>query len=269
MDQLMTIAPNRLAAFSCASLVAASLCATSSFAQTRTERLADKDVKTLIEQVDDGRDKFEGNLDGKFKGSTIRNANGETKVSGALQDYQDSTKKLKERFTTSYSASAEAATVLKQSMAIDAFMQRSESTMKGRSEWDRQAANLRRLAEAYGTTFPLPDGAAVRRMNDKEVATTAEAIAEAANKVKDDFNKLPNPVKDAGKKEVDLLIKHANAVKSRSGDGQPAMNEVRQLVEQLGKVQGFRTSNSLPSTSGWQTVQTSLAKIQQAFGLMP
>ena len=29
-------------------------------------RLSDKDVKTLLEQVDEGRDKFEGNLDGTF-----------------------------------------------------------------------------------------------------------------------------------------------------------------------------------------------------------
>ncbi len=35
------------------------------------ERLSDKDVKALVDQVDEGRDKFEGNLDGKFKGSIL------------------------------------------------------------------------------------------------------------------------------------------------------------------------------------------------------
>ena len=62
-------------------------------AQPRPERLPDKDVKALIDQVDEGRDKFEGNLDGKFKGSTLRGPNGEVKVAGALQDYQDNTQK--------------------------------------------------------------------------------------------------------------------------------------------------------------------------------
>jgi hypothetical protein len=267
----MTSGPKRLIAISCACLVAGafSLGAAPSFAQSRTERLGDKDVKALIEQVDDGRDKFEGNLDGAFKGSTIRNANGETKVSGALQDYQDSTKKLKDRFTPDYSASAEAVTVLKQSTSIDAFMMRSASTMKGRSEWDRQAANLKRLAEAYATTFPLPEGGTGRRMNDKEVATTAEAIASAADRAKNDFDKLANPDKDAGKKEVELLIKQAKVVKSRGGDGQPATNEVRQLVEQAAKIQAFVSSHPLPSMTNWQAVQTSLAKLQQAFGLTP
>ena len=51
----------------------------------------------------------------QFKGSTLRGPSGETKVAGALQDYQDNTQKLKDRFTADYSASAEVATVLKQS----------------------------------------------------------------------------------------------------------------------------------------------------------
>src|SRR5262245_57772293 len=85
------------------------------FAQSSTtERRTDNEVKTLIEQVDTGRDKFEGNLDGRFKDSVIRGTDKEVKVSNALQDYQDNVKKLKERFTAEYAASAEVLTVLKQ-----------------------------------------------------------------------------------------------------------------------------------------------------------
>ena len=101
-------------------IVATLILAASPAAAQIVERLSDKEVKELLDEVDTGRDKFEGNLDGGFKGSTLRGPQGETKVSGALQDYQDSTKKLKDRFTPDYSASAEVATVLKQSMQIEA-----------------------------------------------------------------------------------------------------------------------------------------------------
>jgi hypothetical protein len=37
----------------------------------------------------------------------VRGPSGETKVAGALQDYQDNTQKLKDRFTPDYAASAE------------------------------------------------------------------------------------------------------------------------------------------------------------------
>ena len=51
---------------------ALSLLSMPAFAQARAERFSDKDVKALIDQVYDSRDKFEGNLDGDFKGSTLR-----------------------------------------------------------------------------------------------------------------------------------------------------------------------------------------------------
>jgi hypothetical protein len=241
-------------------------------AQARPERLSDKDVKTLIEHVDTGRDKFEGNLDGGFKSSTLRGPSGETKVAGALQDYQDSTQKLKDRFTSDYSASAEVATVLKQSTGIDTFMEGSASTMKGRREWDQQATNLKHLAEAYGTTFPLPDGARVRRMNDKETAGFATAIATAADRFKSDLDKastLAKPDRDAAKKDADLLIKQANAVKSRTSDGKLATAELRQLVEQIAKLQTFVGAHPITTMTNWEAVQTSLGKLQQAFGLTP
>ena len=251
---------------------ALSLWSMPALAQARPERLSDKDVKTLIDQVDEGRDKFEGNLDGQFKGSTVRGPSGETKVAGALQDYQDNTQKLKDRFTSDYSASAEVVTVLKQSTAIDTFMQSSPSAMKGRTEWDSQTANLKHLAESYGTTFPFPDGGTARRMNDKETAATATAIATAADRFKNDLDKdktLPKPERDAAKKDVEMLIDQANAVKSRTSDGKPATGEVRQLVEQVAKVQTFVGAHPIPTMTNWQAVQTSLGKLQQAFGLTP
>jgi hypothetical protein len=240
------------------------------FAQARPERLFDKDVKTLIDQVDQGRDKFEGNLDGQFKGSTLRGPNGEVKVSGALQDYQDNTKKLKSRFTADYSASAEVATVLKQSTAIDRFMQGAASNMKGRNEWDRQVTFLKQLAAAYGTAFPLPDGAVVRRMNDKEAAGEAGAVGTAAGRFKSDLDKdgtLAKADKDAARKDLDLLVKQANAVKSRTSGGKPATAEMRQLAETVAKLEGFVGAHPSTTKMNWNAVQTSFGRLQQAFGL--
>jgi hypothetical protein len=240
-------------------------------AQAPYERLPDKDVKTLIDQVDEGRDKFEGNLDGDFKGSTLRGPSGERKVSGTLQDYQDETKKLQSRFNDDYAASAEVASVLKQATSIDTFMQDTPSVTKGRSEWDRQAASLKHLAEAYGTTFPLPYGATVRRMNDKETADAANDIARAADHFKSDLDKastLSKSDRDAAKKDADMLIEQANAVKSRMSDGKPSTAEVRLLVDQVVKLQRFVGRHQIPTAmANWQTVETSLGKLQQAFGL--
>jgi hypothetical protein len=66
-----------------------------------------------------------------------------------------------------------------------------------------------------------------------------------------------------------VLIKQANAVKSRTNDGKPAAGEVRQLVKQVAKLRAFVGAHSIPTMTNWQTVQTSLGKLQQAFSLTP
>ena len=249
---------------------ALSLWSMPAFAQVSGDRLPDKDVKRLIEQVDEGRDKFEGNLDKQLKNSILRGPNSETDVSKFLTDFQDNTKKLKDRFNDSYAASAEVTTVLKQAADIDRFMQGTSSVSNGRSEWDAEAASLRHLAEAYGATFPLREGATVRRMNDKEVEAAAAAIATAADHFKNDLNKtstLAKADKDVAKKDVEVLIKQAEAVKDRTGDGKPATAEVRQLVDQAAKVQAFVDAHQIPTAmANWQAVQASLDKVRQAFG---
>src|SRR5215471_8676372 len=157
-------------------------------AQNPPPRLSDKDVKALIEQIEQNRDKFEGSLDGSQKNAKLRGPNGETDVSAFLDDYKDNIHKLKDRFTDDYSASTELATVLRQSTTIDTYVTNSAPTAKGRSEWTRQAASLKSLAQAYGTTFPTPDGAPVRRINDKETSQSAQALADAADKFKDNVD---------------------------------------------------------------------------------
>jgi hypothetical protein len=251
---------------------ALALSPTSLPAQAQPERLSDNDVKALIAQVDASRDTFEDRLDGDFKGSTVQGAHGQTRVARVLQDYQDSVRKLKQGFTAEYAAGPEVATVLKQSNEISAFMLQTPGTMKGRSEWEHLAASLRQLAAAYGTNFPLPDDATARRMNDEEVAATAGLVAAAAERLERDFDKavgLPAPDREAAKNGAELVRRLAKAVQSRSGDGNPATSEMRELLVQADRLQTHVTAHGFLYPTNWQALHAALAKLTQAFGLTP
>jgi hypothetical protein len=243
----------------------------SAFAQAAV-RLSDKEVKTLIEQVDNGRDKFEGNLDNKLKSSMLRSASREISVEGALQDLKDNVQKLKDRFTDDYSASAEAETVFKQTTNIDTYLKSTPTSTKGRSEWEKLAGSLKSLAGAYGTTFPLPDGASVRRMNDKETATAAEVLEKSANEFKDrvgDDKTLTDVEKTAGRKAADDLAKAAKTLKSRVEDGKPSTAEAKQVVAMLSSLSAFHTMHAIPAgADAWQGVQGAMGKLQQAFAMI-
>ena len=218
------------------------------------------------------RDRFEDQLDGKLKSSTLRGARGETNVGAYLDDLQENVKRMKERFKPEYSASKEVEAVLRQGTDIDTYMKTQSSEFKGRSEWDRMASELGRLAAAYGTTFPLSANAAVRRINDAETAATAEEVARAADRFKKEIDRdasLVKTARDAIKQEVDAVIQQAKTVKSRTSGSRPATAEMRDLVIGAGKVGKFVSDNTVaaPVKSAWEAMQAPLDKLQQAFGL--
>jgi hypothetical protein len=47
---------------------------------------------------------------------------------------------------------------------------------------NRLTTDLKVLARAYGTDFPVPQSASVRRMGDREVADGVDEIARAADR---------------------------------------------------------------------------------------
>ena len=105
------------------------------------ERLSDKDVKSIIEEADHARDRFEDQLDGSIKSATVRTADREVDVERYLNDLQDHLKLLKDRFNDEYAASTEAEAVLSQATAIDTGV-KTRGQFKGVSEWDRLAMLL-------------------------------------------------------------------------------------------------------------------------------
>jgi len=255
----------RLLVVAACSLVPAAL-----LAQTPHVRLANNDVKRLMEQVEDHRGEFQDHLDSSVKDSKLRSPDGEVDVSAYLHDYEDNVHKMKDRFNDDYAASTEVQTVLRQATAIDGHMRAQPMSIKGRSEWDSEAASLKTLAAAYGTTFPLPEGASVRRYNDKEVAKAAEDLADAADHFKDNVDKtdaISKSDREGAKKDADGIRKLADEVKSRCEDGKPATAEFDQLSTLYSRVQSWVSTHPAPlAAADWTNMQTHMDILRRAFG---
>src|SRR4030095_17218202 len=118
------------------------------------DRPPDKDVKALIERIDNERDRFEDQLDEKIKSSICGGAGGEVDVAHFLDDTQENLPRLKDRFNSDYAASAEVTTVLRQCTDIQRFMSQQPPNLDGASEWNRLASSLGALAKGYATPVP-------------------------------------------------------------------------------------------------------------------
>lgn len=242
------------------------------------DRPTDNDIKQLIERVDQDRDRFEDQLDGKLKSSIIRGPKGEVNVENFLQDFQDNMGKLKDRFKSEYAAGEEVTTVLRQGTAVQHYMATQAPGLNGTSEWNRLATGLNELAAAYGVPFPLPEGQMAHRMNDREVRTAAEAAAKNADRFKDELDSslkmdttIDKTARETAVKDVDVLKEHAEKLADAIGDGKPASGQADALLEHAMRVGVSVKARPLsPSAQGaWTSVQTDLDKVAQAFGKMP
>lgn len=254
-------------------LVATGL-ATPVVAAAQAERPTDREVKALIESVEKKAERFEGALDNQLKKAVMRSATGEVDVERYLDDFEKSIDSLKDRFGSDYSASTEALAVLRRGTDIHNYMKRHPG-MKGTSEGDDMAAELNKLAGAYGTPFPLSDSvASVRRMNDGEVATAADVVASSADGFKkaleSDLKRLPEADRAAARataKDAEQLAKTAKELKSRVSDGKPASAEVRSLMDNAARIDGYLSGKTLPAATQWKGVVSNLQKVAQGFGV--
>jgi len=240
------------------------------------ERLTDKDVKNLLEKIDQERDRFEDQLDGTLKRSILRGPGGEVNVERYLDDLQENVDRLKERFTPQYAASAEATTVLRQGADIQRFMSTQPANLDGASEWNRLSSSLGALAAAYGSIFPLADGAQARRLNDREVRKSAEALAKGADRFKKDLDAalkkdktVDKAARESAVMQADDLKRDAQTLASTIGDERPASGEAQALLQRAATIRAAAAAKPRPpaAMTAWGLVEAELGKIAQAFSL--
>ena len=243
-------------------------------AAVSADRLTDKDVKSLVERLNDGRDRFEGALDDKLKNGILRGASGEVNVKEFLDDFQESIDRLKDRLKPEYAASAEAGTVLRQASQISAFFLRQPAGTRGESEWNRLSTDLKALATAYGTDFPLPENAVVRRIGDRELAAAADGVAKGADKVKQTLDNelkkdktIDKTQRDTIVGQADQLAKDAKSLRDRVKDGDPSSAEAERLLAQASKVKSLLGNYKAPMAAGALSgIGTQLQSVASAYG---
>lgn len=240
------------------------------------ERLTDKDVKALIERIDNERDRFEDQLDGEVKHSILRGPGGEVHVERFLDDLQENVKKLKERFSSEYAASAEVTAVLRQGGDISRFIATKPPNFDGASEWSRLAASLSQLAAVYGTSMPVPEGQVARRVNDREVKAATTQLAKDADQFKKELDAslkheptVTKATRDTATAEIEQLKAAAKRVGSLSGDGRPASGEAKALLDQAAAIRGTMGNHKLSpqARTAWAEIEKSLDKVALAFDL--
>lgn len=238
------------------------------------DRLTDKDIKQLVSRIEQGRDRFDDALDHKLKHSIVRRPEGEVNVDKFLDDFQETIDRFEERLKPDYAASAEAGALLRHASGIDRFFRGQPPGTRGESEWNRLATDLKTLAAAYGTEFPLPENATVRRIGDRELAGAIEHVEDTADRVKgaldSDLKKdktIDKQTREAIVDEADQLKKDAETLRERVKDGEPSSAEADRVLARAAKLREFISSHQVPTAAGiWNSATERLQNIRAAYG---
>ncbi|HZF29935.1 MAG TPA: hypothetical protein VE907_12500 [Gammaproteobacteria bacterium] len=247
---------------------------TTASAQTAFERSGDKAVTKLVDSLADNLKEYRGALDKDFKRSVVRTPTGEADVEHYLDDLQEATKTLGDRFNDKYAASAEVSELLKRAVPANTYM-REHPTLKGASEWDRFAGDLNRLATAYGASFPPAANAVIRRIGDGELLQSLGSLEKVGKTVGNPLSKAAKSVPElatvvgAGTAGLDSLGAAAKTLRSRVDRGEPATAEARQVQALAAKLDPVFAHTGMPATvkTLWQGSRTEVDKVLQAFGL--
>lgn len=247
---------------------------TPALADEQMARLSDKDVKELVKTIEKQHNSFTRALDSKFKRSILRGPGGEVQVSYYVDDLGDSIEQLRKRFTGSYSASAEATETLKRADFMNSYV-RDNPQLKGANEWDVFGSSLQQLARAYGTKFPLPEGAAIRRIGDGELEDAATAISKFAKDMKKPVGKYvkgTDELKAVAKslnEQLSSLADRSRTLASRIRSSKPASAEARQMMDSVQQIESLLDTEGMPGevTAAWQEGSSAIKKLKQAFAL--
>jgi hypothetical protein len=240
------------------------------------ERPTDRELQQLLERIDNERDRFEDQLDGTLKRSIIRRADREINVEQYLDDLQENVDRMKDRFKPDYAANEEVTIVLRQGSDIQRFMTTQKPDLDGASEWNRLSTSLGELAGAYGASFPMIEGQAARRLNDREVKKAAEDLAKTADRFKKELDAwlrkdatIDERTREAAVKRADDLKKDAEKLASAIDDDRPASGEAQALIQRASDLRGSAAARTLApaAQAAWNNVEAGLNTLGHAFAL--
>lgn len=240
------------------------------------DRLNDQDLQKLLGSIEQNRSTFEAALDVGLKNTTLSGPRGQVKTNAFLDDLQEQVKRARDRFTTDYSASSEILTLLEYTSRLDGWTKGQPANFKGSMEYAPLATDLRRLAAAYNSTFPVSANGTARRINDAELVTAAANVEKYIDPFKSELNgtlSSPNNQQVVGTSSqvatdrVDALKASAHALNARLTDKQKGIMEAQTLITQaLAVTNDLSRYRLTPGTStAWMPLRAELGKVAEAY----
>ena len=139
--------------FSLALVLALACIGMTAQAQRRTYRGTDQQVRQLITRIESRTNLFRSDLDARLDRSRIDGTRREDDINQLVGDFENATNRLRDRFNSRQSVSADVQSVLDQAALIDSFVRRNRLGARSERDWASLRLDLNELASVYGVSW--------------------------------------------------------------------------------------------------------------------
>jgi hypothetical protein len=240
--------------------IATTTLAASAIPARAAERMNDRMVKQVIENIDHGFDRWKGDLERRnMDDAVIRSAAGTVKVEDFLRDFERDIDTIKDRFNDNSSAGPEVTSLLRR--ASDVERRNRANGSAGQGAWSALSAELATLATAYGVSWPIDPSAQAQRLTDKELAAVAKDMGTAADHARGPMKdaagqKVPKAAVTSAENDLKELKKAAETLEDGLKDGRATSAQATRVLELATKNRSFLAGLGPLNPTGTAAVAT-------------
>jgi hypothetical protein len=267
---------HQLLKFTCLTICCLTLTALISAAQ-EPFRLADREVKPLLERLEDRVGNFREAINKGLKKSRINYGSGEESLPQYVEDLKISARRLKDRFDGKRSVAADVEEVLRRSIYIDRFMQRHPVVTGADREWTEVRQQLETLGRAWHVRWD-EDGPENRpsRLNDQEVITLVESIRRNTAQLREDADKalknnrsVDSQIRKNISNSLSDLSRSADKLRNRVSDSREAPRQVDELLRLGATIDSFIDQRRLSGRvqSDWSVLRAYLTQLARTYNV--
>jgi hypothetical protein len=240
-------------------------------------RLTDKEVRPLLERLEDRVGNFREAITKGLRKTRIEYGSGEDSVPQYVEDLKVSSRRLKDRFDGKRSVAADVEEVLRRAVYIDRFMQRHPVVTGADREWTEVRQQLETLGRAWNVRWDEygPENRPFR-LNDPEVISLVESIKRNSEQLRSDADKaLKNnrSVDSQTRKNISNslsdLTRSADRLRNRVRENDEAARLVDELLRQGATIDRFFDQQRLGGRvqSDWSIIRAYLNQLARSYGV--
>jgi archaellum component FlaC len=259
-------------------------------------RLTDKEVERILRRVEDQTNNFRKSMDASLDRSRLNGTNREDDINAFMKNFEEQTKRLRDRFDDNKSVAADVEAVLNSAAAIDQFVHRQRLNERAQNDWSTLRASLDDLAQAYNVAWRW-EGVAVLtpstvvtgtpvavvagtpaglpyRLSDKEVERILHRIEEQSGKFRGSLDSAldRSRLNDTDREDdINAFIKdfdeQVKRLHDRFDDRKSVAADVQAVLDRAARIDAFMRRRGLSerAQNEWSALRANLDQLAEAY----